>query len=310
MFRRLVRGRRAWLSRRFFADGAAGAGGGTPPGTPPAPPAALVNPDGTYAGDWLQHPAVPEDLRGNAQLATHKSFGDTLKNWATLEKIRGHTVVPIPAENSDEATWGLVWDRLGRPKEPGGYALPDATAAGIPKEQQAAPEFIQGVMADAHAAGLTNRQFTKLLEGWNRRIAGVLKTQATARANAETAALGALQTEWPGPAFAANQALVAQFLRATAPAETVQAFEQLGLLKNPAFLRWAHRQAVQSREAEPNLEVTVTTDQAAAAETEIARIENEVGGPLYDDHHPQHGATLKRYKELKAVVARVKHPGA
>ncbi len=329
MIIRVTRGRRAWVSRRFFADGGAAGGGAGGAGSGQAgqgqagqgqagqagaaggqagAPAAFVNPDGTYAADWLKHPAVPEDLRGNVQLATHKSFADTLKNWATLEKIRGHTVVPVPAENSDEATWGLVYDRLGRPKDPTGYTLPDATKAGIPKDQQASPEFVQGIMADAHKAGLTNRQFTMMLDLWNHRIAGMLTTLARDKTNAETAALEGLHQEWPGQTFPANQALAAQFVRSTAKPEDAAAIEAAGLLKNPAVLRWVHGLTGQIREAEPNLDVTVTTDMAASAETEIQRIENEVGGPLYNDLHPQHAATLKRYKELKAVVARAKKP--
>jgi len=276
------------------------------PGSPPPAPAAIVNPDGTYIDGWLTHSVVPEECRNNAQLLTHKGLGDTLKNWATLEKLRGAHVVPVPPEGADDAAWNVVHDRLGRPKEPTGYTMPDLAAAGLDPKDAAPPEFIAEVQKIAHTAGLTDRQFGKWMAGYNQLVAATLKANADAQTTAKAAAMQQLATAWPGQTFAANKALAAAHLKSTVPPADLPAIEALGLLDNPITLKWLHAQAVRMTELEPDLETVVPTGVAAAAQTEIAKLEADPNGPLYQEHDPGHKEAAKRHRELLAVVARAK----
>ena len=274
------------------------------PATPAAGP--ILNPDGTYAEGWLTHSLVPEECRNNAQLMTHKGLADTLKNWSTLEKLRGAHVVPVPAEGADKAAWDTVYDRLGRPKEPTGYTMPDLAAAGLDAKDAAPPEFIAEIQKIAHAAGLTDRQYVSLMTGYNQLVATTLQARAQAETADRAAGMQGLATEWPGQIFAANKALAAGYLKSTVPPADLPAIEALGLLDNPVTLKWLHGQAARMTELEPDLDTIVPTGVAAAAETEIQKLEGDAKGPLYDAHAPGHAEAVKRHRELLGVVARAK----
>jgi hypothetical protein len=291
--------------QRYFSPADPGPGP-APAVTPPNPavPAALLNPDGTYAKDWLTNPLVPESLRGNEQLKTHKSITDTLNNFASLEKIRGHQVVPVPAANSDDATWGVVAERLGRPKSHKEYKLPDAAAAGIKKEDLAPDDLVDGLLQDMHASEMTQRQIERFVPRFNQRIVAYKTQQAQAAEQARGQELAALKTEWAGPAFEANKAGVERFLRSTAPVED---FPRLAaMMEDPRTLRWLHSLSGQFRESQPNLETPTPANVLAEAETKIKTMRADVKGPLYDQHHPQHAAARKEFDDLVAMVEKAK----
>ena len=274
-----------------------------PPGDPPAPPA-IVNPDGTYAEGWLTSSLVPEECRQNAQLATHKSLADTLKNWASLEKLRGGHVVPIPPDGADPAAWDTVYDRLGRPSDPSQYSAIDLKACGLDPKLAAPAEFQAEINKIARDAGLSDRQYVKLFTGYNKLVATTLATVQQTQDADKAAQLQGLGQQWPGAQFAANRALAEAFLTSTVPPADLAAIQALGLLDHPVTLKWVHSLASQRAETEPDLETLIPTDLAAAAQTEIAKLENDIKGPLYDEHHAEHAAAVKRHAELLAVRAR------
>ncbi|HUU94070.1 MAG TPA: hypothetical protein VM238_22995 [Phycisphaerae bacterium] len=254
----------------------------------------------------MTHSAVPEECRNNAQLATHKSFTDTLTNWASLEKMRGAHVVPVPPEGADDAAWNTVYDRLGRPADPAAYTLPTLAAAGLDAKDAAPPEFIAEVQKIAHTAGLSDRQFGALMTGYNQLVANTLKAGRDAETTARATRMQTLAQTWPGHIFAANKALVQGLLQSTvAPADRA-AIDALGLLDDPHALQWLHGIAARLAEAEPDLDTIVPTDVAAAAETEIRKLENDPNGPLYRESDPGHKEAVKRHTELLGLVARAK----
>jgi hypothetical protein len=275
----------------------------TPNPTPnPAPnptPEFFIKPDGTYVEKFYEHPSFPKEFADNLQLRTHTGIADTLKNWATLEKIRGHHVVPVPAANSDDATWGLVADRLGRPKTPGEYKLPDPKAAGLEEKALAPKEFIEGVLTDMHESELTQRQAERLLTRWNKRVAafGAARQQALAAAQAEE--LKPLRTTW-GAEFDTRRTLVESFLRARVPADRFDRVLALGVLDEPGLLAPLHEIAMALGEKPPDLGTPAPANVLAAAETEVAQLQADKA--YNDEYDPRHGQVVKRVNELRAVL--------
>lgn len=270
----------------------------TPASTPPAAstPVSLVNPDGTYASDWLDRLTVDEEVKGDQQLRTHKSLADTAKNIHELMKLRGHHVVPIPPEgNQDPKLWDEVYKRLGRPDKPEGYTMPKLE--GVPEDRRMPKETLSEITNLMHLAGVSDRQWQTISDGWNKIVAKGLEAQQQQAA----LALNPLRETWGGQ-FDANVALVEKFLRSQVPPERFEA--AVGSLKTqPDVLRLLFEAAKTHVEGEPDLSGTPGSV-LAAAETEIAKLtRGDAQSPYHNRYHPEHDAVIKRVDELRRIVA-------
>jgi len=273
-------------------------------------PAPIINPDGTWAEHWLQHPLVPEDLRENVQLRTHKSLTDTLKNWAGLEKIRGAHVVPVPADGADDNQYAIVFDRLGRPEKPDGYTMPAIDDNEIPPEHRASDDLIAEIRQVAHnQAMLTDWQWQRLIAGWNKIIAGRLKAQADNHATAAQTALNPLRDRWRGQ-FGANSALAEKHARSELSPADFDSLVAMGGLEHPGLLEYFYRQASQRAESEPDIEGgRIPVDVLTAAEAELNKITKDIKGPYHQEFHPRHKEFVQKANELRALIERAKAQG-
>lgn len=256
----------------------------------------LLNPDGTWAEGWLQHPLVPEELRTNVQLATHKSITDTLNNWGSLHKRAGMHMLPIPAEGAEDSAYDEVYKALGRPGEPGQYRLPDPVdGAGKPiaDRDKMPPEMLQEVLGVLHQAGVSQRQLDRILPGWNALIAKQLNT-ADEQKNLRMAPV----REEMGASFQANQALVEKFLRSHVAPDDLR--EALNVTTIPTFFRLLHRIATEQAEANPETGEPVPGDVVATAQTEVEKLKAD---PAYTDrYNPNHKRIVAQVNELQKVV--------
>jgi hypothetical protein len=280
----------------------------TPASGAPAPtaPAFFIQPSGEYVANFWEHPtfkALAPDLVDNLQIRTHKGVADTYKGFASLHKLVGFDKIPVPAEGSPDEVWGQVADRLGRPRTPAEYKLPDPRAAGLDEKTLAPREFIDGVLQDMHAAELTQRQAERLLTRWNKRIAA--HAQATARAHQEATAAAdtALRGEW-GAQYEANGALAERFLRSTMPAEQFEGAKSL--LEQPGMRRYFHGLARQLQEPNPDTHATPPADVAAQAEAKLNAIRATRNHPAFDRDHPEHAAANAEVMRLQEIVANAK----
>lgn len=193
--------------------------GATPP--PPAAPAG--------GSEWTS--SLPPDVRGHASLSDVKDVGELASRYVKLnkpfaeqlpEKIRGEAafkdiksidaladsyynaqkMIGVPKDQllrlpqSDKPEdWAPVFDKLGRPAKADGYTL--KVPEGFPPAEKA---YAESVMAAAHGAGLSQKQFEKMT-GWLYQQAGQSIAQQKASKDAQTANwVGGLKTEW-GAAF-------------------------------------------------------------------------------------------------------------
>lgn len=142
------------------------------------------------AGNWIE--GIPDtDLRGWAQNKGFKEPTDALNSYRSLEKLMGadkagRTVV-LPAKWDDPAEVGAFFDKLGRPKEPGGYTMP---------KEGVDADMAKWAQSTFHEAGLTPRQAELVIGKWQEMIGG--KTAATQEAYQARVAqeAEALKGEW------------------------------------------------------------------------------------------------------------------
>ena len=276
----------------------------TPPETPPTPtptpdaPVPLVNPDGTYAENWLDRLELDDEVKADQQLRTHKGLADTARNLHELMKLRGHHVVPIPPEGSqDPKLWDEVYNRLGRPQSPDQYTPPNVE--GMPETARMPDEMLKAVQTVMHQAGVSDRQWQIISAGWNKIVADAVQSQQAQSAEA----LAPLRTEW-GPAFDANVALVEKFLRSNVPPERFDA--AMAAAKHPDVLKLRHQSASGAVEGEPNLD-NAPAAVLSAVETELRQLTaGDANSPYFNNYHPEHAAVIQRVAELRAILARAK----
>jgi hypothetical protein len=186
-------------------------------------------PSAAPAADWTS--TLPGEVRGHASLSDVKDVGDLATRYVKLnkpfaeqlpEKIRGEAtfkdiksldaladsyhnaqkMIGIPRDqllripqSDKKEDWDPVFEKLGRPAKADDYKLkvPD----GFPPAEKA---YAESVMAAAHGAGLSQKQF-EAMTGWLYERAGQSLAQQKANKDAQAADwVGSLKTEW-GQAF-------------------------------------------------------------------------------------------------------------
>ena len=219
----------------------------------PSPAPAQTTGLAQAAPDWRA--SLPEDLRIAPALKDVKDVGTLAKNYLeaqgalgrslrlpskeageadrkafrqrVLELGKDYGVVALPAEGEDPAPF---YATLGRPAKPEEYDLPPAQEAGVEFDATEANQF----KAIAHAAGLSKRQFNKV-------VSDMTKTRVAAAAAAKAAsaaAIAELKGEW-GEAFEQRLADTARRLEMQgAPQPLIDAWKSGRMDAHSA--RWLH----------------------------------------------------------------------
>jgi hypothetical protein len=163
--------------------------------------------------------------------------GDALESYRNLEKLRG-----VPAERlltlpdpttADEAAWGQVFDKLGRPKSAEEYGLE------VPEGQDAS--FAKAMSAHLHKLGLTKQQGQELAKAWNAEQSAIGQRMLEEQKAAATADKEALAREWgaaheknlsvaqaAAKKFGADEALIGAMQEQIGYAKTLKFFQQIG----------------------------------------------------------------------------------
>lgn len=130
---------------------------------------------------WIEH--VPsEHLKAASKF---NSLNDFVKGYATLES-RMSSAIFTPDKDAGEEEWGKYYERLGRPREAGGYQAPEIEGIKVPEERQNA------FFKVAHDLGLTQGHVEGLMR-WEIESGKAAQDQAV---RAHAAAHRALREEW------------------------------------------------------------------------------------------------------------------
>lgn len=121
-------------------------------------PASQASSGKTGARTWRD--ALPEDLREDADLARFQDIPALARSFLDLERrmAKAAGAGDIPGPDSDDADWDRLFDRLGRPRDPVDYDVPDERP-GVPRQ----PEYIDAFRRVAHRIGLLPGQVRTLV---------------------------------------------------------------------------------------------------------------------------------------------------
>lgn len=314
--------------RRYFSP--ADAGGVTPPATPPASPAAppavtpaaapsaaapaaapsaaapvtpaaggYVKPNGTFIDKFWEHADFPAELKDNMQVRTWAGVGDLLQNWHGMHKTYGFDKIAIPGKDARPEVWDAnVWHRLGTPKEPKGYTVPDYAASGLDPKYKASDEDQQAFLGAAHQARLTDWQLGTLVK----EMQGLAKTKLTAAEAAATQAreqaMAPIKSRLGGK-YEETRTSLENFLRSYVKPEGFE--EAKALLDRPHLFEFFEQMAPAFAEAEKALELANTpADVLAAGQAEVEKL--AVSKAYLDEFDPEHAATVRTVNELRTML--------
>ena len=268
----------------------------TPAPAVPAPetaPAAAAPPAAQPAFDWRQ--VLGESYGRHERLLQAKGWkgpADVLKSYAGLESMIGTEKVALPGKSAPPEAWDAVWNRLGRPESPEGYAFA-APAEGTPYAEETAQKFRQA----AHAAGLTAKQAAALHDWWlGEATAGQAATlEQGARAEGELARK--LETAWGSDKEA----------RLDAARRAARHFglgeQQLARLESVAgdFRLLEGLAAIGAQLGEDSLvgrQTAMATQGQAEAEIRRLRADPDFRRAYVERSHPGHDEAVRRMSEL------------
>jgi len=148
----------------------------------------------TTTTSWVEGFSDP-DLKGWVEnKGFHKATPEALaKSYRSLEQYTGkraENMIELPTTD-DEAAWGNVYNRLGRPESPDKYEIP------MP-EGQTSNVIADWARKTFHANGLTAKQAKQVIASWNELNQGYLSESAKASEAAFNAQKTELEKEWGG----------------------------------------------------------------------------------------------------------------
>lgn len=131
-----------------------GDNGGTGTGAAGSAGAAGTQPNAWNAG-------FDEETSAYVQNKGWQSPADILSSYRNLEKFAGGSknLIELPGVDADEAALNNFFNKLGRPEAPDKY--------GLKAPEGADPELVNWFKANAHKAGLTEKQAASLFDAWN-----------------------------------------------------------------------------------------------------------------------------------------------
>jgi hypothetical protein len=269
--------------------------------TPAAPPAGTTPP--ADARDWL-----PDEFRADPTFKDIRDPGALAKSYkhaAGLVGLDKGQVLRIPPAE-DEAAMGEVFNRLGRPETPDGYAFPELPAALVEGVEPAA-------RAAFHKLGLSAAQAKGVMELYGGQLTAAEQSRMTRAAEVEAAVEADLKREW-GDAFddrlhAANRVIQEVGGKELASLMQTRMPDGTHLGNHPVLIKALA--ALAERTAEPNTLKGGSAGQAAPsytpdqAQAEINRLRTDIEfhAARRDPKHAEHQKNADIWARLNQAAA-------
>lgn len=282
----------------------------TPAAEPPAAPPASGSPDPAAAptppspapaapADWRA--SLDPDIKDHPCLASFKDPKEAIKAYVGAQRIIGAEKLPMPPKDAKpevrEKFMNDVADRLGRPKTPAEYKIPDVKLPDGVKITPA-PAVVDSFKAEAHKLGLLPHQVEGMYKFYMgsmaSQVGGFNEAQVKARQDAEAS----LRQEW-GAAYDAKVSR-AQGLLNKVGGDDIKAALDKGFGNDPAVVRFMAKMADMLSEdslEKGGAEGTMTPQEAKA---EIMKVNEMIMKTAKT--HPDYKDLLRRKADLYAMA--------
>ncbi|MFU8830230.1 MAG: hypothetical protein ACNA8P_12465 [Phycisphaerales bacterium] len=286
------------------------------PSLEPGPsPSGVARPEGGY-GNFLdnlsdeQLALVPPEFVGSAHLEGLTDLPTAVKVLHDRGAALSKKGVRVPTQSDPPEAWDKFYSDLGRPKEPGGYAVRTGGESGIPEGFALPKEDLEAVQGVLHKAGLSEAQGSAVLTAYAQALAqsqSGLQQQLEQR-NREARAV--LTRQW-GEHTQEHLDELTEFIRQSEGGDELLAeLDGNGLGLSPRLLMTMHDLVKKSGAlAEAGLAMTSPSGHRLSAKDMEAELQQLTGDPesaaaLQDSSHPRHKAVLSRFDALTTALAR------
>lgn len=249
------------------------------------------------AQDWRT--GIDEAFREHPSVTKFKSPTELVKSYLEQEKLVGKAKIALPTDEKDPA-WNQVFEKLGRPKDPKEYQIPEM--------KDVDPEFIKTIPAEviedwkktAHAQGLNQRQMQAVM-AWHitRAYKDGLTNMESGKAAKEKAE-AELRADL-GAAFMERVNLSKRLFQNFSGEKDQSFFEEHG--NDPRLIRFMAN--LGSKLSEDTLGPGLGkgfTQTPAEAQGEIDRILGDSAGPYFNADHPEHNAMVEKVGRLYKIA--------
>lgn len=153
-------------------------------------------------GSWVD--SLPEEIRGHSKIQEFKGkpIDDFAKSYINAQSKILQKGVLVPPPNAEQAELDAFYNSLGRPESHDKYSMPENMPEGFKVDDARLDYFRQ----KAHAAGLTDDQFAKLLRADAERQAEIAKSTSEEYSRQMESVREELKKEW-GSAYSEREQL-------------------------------------------------------------------------------------------------------
>lgn len=261
-----------------------------PAGRQPVPPPALRQEEAV--ADWRA--ALPEALRDDPSLRDIRDVAALAKSYIHAQRLVGADKIAIPGRQASAEEWSAVFDRLGRPRSPDGYAFERPEEGALPYD-----ETLERAFRDqAHALGLLPAQAQGLHRWWLQAMQDGLARQREAADAHRAEAESRLRDEWGGT-YERQLENARLAVRRLADPELQAALSE-GLGNDPRVIRFCARvgallQEDRQRDHGP---AAAGLRGAAEAKRQIAEVLADRNHPYFHRHDPRHEHAVEHMRGL------------
>lgn len=251
--------------------------------------------------DWRE--GLDVAIKEHPSIKNFKSPGDLAKSWVEAQKLIGRDKIPVPGEKATKEDWDMVFERLGRPKDADGYAIPEVKMPEgypLPKE-----EFIKEFKSKALELGLLPTQVKNLYEWFMNNEATQYNQYQQERNLSRTEAENALRKAW-GKAFEQNYAIAEQAVNKYGSERFIEKLKASGMNNDPDVIEFISNMAKNMAEDTITGKPPGLTLSPEEAKAEIAKIQGEAmkdkNHPMNNKHHPEYEYFLNKWKSLHEMA--------
>jgi len=254
------------------------------------------NGDGGAA--WYEN--LGPDLKAHPSITKFKEPGSLAKSYVELEKMVGKDKIVVPTDKSKPEEWAAFYEKIGRPKEMGGYETPNIE---IDESLKLKEHNLEAFKKKAHELGLTKKQFSEMYgfyhEMGQQDYNALLQNQTESKKTTETA----LRGQW-GSAYDAKvdgaQKVINSFFKGKIDKSNQGAFTALANSKGfiEAMADIASKVGEDVIAGGPKH--TMTPKEASTAMNEIIM---DMKHPYHNNTHPEHKAAVDKVIALQQMAS-------
>ncbi len=247
------------------------------------------------SGDWRG--SLDSTLKEHPSLAKYKTVNDLASAYLNAQKFIGREKLPIPKDETEKEVYDMIFDRLGRPKDPEGYKL----EAQIPQDVPINQDLIKNFKKIARDSGLLPQQAQALYKWF---VDSSLAEYSQANEKRQESAYKAetsLRREY-GKAFEQNIGIAKKVIKQYADPETAKLFDsEIG--NDPRMVRFlvnigkkmGSHGFIEGRS--PGIMGP------AEAKSEIKKILGNQDHPYWKQHHPEHDDAVAHMSSLQQMAS-------